>query len=355
MQEYEIKKIFARLKKLINSNCDIDVFASELKNALAEGFPIDAVISGYDIYKKLRQDSTIMTFAEAAHRMDIIKLLIESGASKDIPAILSNVLNELIWNPVSVYRREDIYNKIESILDWYEANNVVDEHIQKALNNAFSTSLNLMNHKLRMDLLTLFIEHGAEISYKAWNALFKLLIKDNTEKQCMEFRELLNFFVDHCGDLSISETNNNAKYIYDLVSVISTIESGNFRHSSTPINYDNLSDTLAYGVDVLVSHGADINKQDIGGQSALHKVCFHIREIFPEGKPLNWLSLAECLILHGARIDIVDKYGDTPIEQVSVGDWGATRRKLKEFYSQVEQHRNIERYAQEYADAEYIR
>lgn len=58
-------------------------------------------------------------------------------------------------------------------------------------------------------------------------------------------------------------------------------------------------------IEILLKAGANINEIDIGGDTALHKVCYST-----SGK----INIIRCLINNGAKVNIKNNYNETPLD-----------------------------------------
>ena len=385
----EAKATFALLKKLIISNCDFDVFRSKLNSALENGYEIDYRGDGFDADGIMTRESTLFKFAVRSNRPDIARLLLNSGAYIDIPQIINDIayLGSYIMNQ-SEKKLQELVDQITPIFDYcynldedsrqklFALKNKYNQSFQDVLNNALSDGIKINNQKYRMWFAKRFFELGAEVTEQTWKNLLHNPFPSPTIKKYAssspvdiidfsDFQDAFDFLLEaggvHMSAPDYSEAPILSYIVKEIIHENISPFGGRSRRSLNAVSSERedvdeyTSRMLRYVIQRFVEEGCDLNQQDRDGRTVLHEACSGVKSNYRDNVVAWGIDTVKQLITGGARIDIKDIYGNTPLMYLKIMDWGATREQLEKLAADTEQHINAQWLAREYEEAEFTR
>ncbi|EAY07153.1 ankyrin repeat protein, putative [Trichomonas vaginalis G3] len=275
---------------------------------------------GLDINIQNGQKDTALTMAVEQNKMDAVEALIMHGANVDAvnncgrTALILAVQNKRLDIAEFLFQHGANINATDkkgvSAIHLAIKNNFIDiiklfisngEDINaSALNNAV-----MFNSKEIVDILIL---HGANINAKGKNGKTAIHIAAIYGR-----KELAELLLSIGADINAKDKKGRNALHHaigqnDLESLEKDLESEKIDIHSKDINYDtyvgwstNLTDNMDI-VELLISHGIDINSRDNDGDTALHLAAF-----------LNVKDVVEFLIPKCADINAKDNYGKTAL------------------------------------------
>ena len=376
------KVAFAKLKKAIISGVSLDQFIKMMDKAKECSFTAFTNGDGYDSDNNFHKNCTLLTFAYLDGRFDIAEYLLDSGAYGDVCGLLSD---DARLNYCKDEKLKQIGKRIEFLMNYINAHPEIKERLGGDLSHSMSYLLqgilDVQDSRFKIRLSELMLKSGVRVDIFTWRNLIGGIltnkIDDSVERALLnDYQRLTDLFISYGGIKGnkvvyghvVNEEIPVLKEILSYMAHMAQSARPFIRPLSTSFStsfgktIDNrkeaisrlLSKMACYTIEKFYEAGADINKADSDGETALHVACSSVMK-FQDGT-LSGFDVVTKLLSYGADIDAIDSVGDTPVEKIKIeGDWGKTREYMRQVAGKIQEHRREVELADRYDELEYAR